>query len=138
MAGQPCKACLHPRAGEVKAAMLRLESERSIGKRFGLSRESLARHRPHVAESIRRQKKDADVHGVAILEDSHRKLTEIIERNLAAGDDPTAIKAIKERRETVAYQFPAKIRLSLEPSEADLSKRAVEYLEGLGYTVTAP
>ena len=50
--GRPCSICHHPALAEIDAALRGTQSRRQIAAAFGVGRDALRRHQPHVAPAI--------------------------------------------------------------------------------------
>ncbi len=135
-----CKACSHPERKAIDAALTAGSPERAIAGQFGLSRQSVNRHRAHISEAIAIARKErGNGHDMAqLVDDSHRRVNRIISRQMrmAGEGDGVAIKALKERRELLAFEFGSKIKLEVskaEPSDEEADRMALEWLKARGW-----
>jgi hypothetical protein len=102
--GQQCRCCAHPEAVEIDEAILNGGSLRYVGDRFGMSPQSVMRHKRHMAieamQAAARAAIEAEgVHAEGLVQSAanlRARALAILETAEKAGALETALKAIRE------------------------------------------
>jgi hypothetical protein len=100
MAG--CSVCTHPERDAIERALLDGETLRSIGDRFGLSKDAVSRHKPHIGTALVKAQEIKEVARADSLldqvKDLNRRALRILERAEERGDVRECCAAIRECR----------------------------------------
>jgi hypothetical protein len=144
-----CGACNHPERLAIGAMIIERVSERLIAKRFGIGQKTVNRHKAHIAPKI---EKAARVEGESLLSlvtearGAAREVLAVANRTLEQSADTLVsygssgpldmkLKAVDRLRGLAELEHGSKVKVTTEPSDEEMRKRAVEYLEALGYEV---
>jgi hypothetical protein len=104
---RPCSICTHPNREAIdKALVIERASLRDIARRFGATKDSLSRHRPHIATALTKAHEAAEVSRADTLLDRVKSLCErseglvtsaeeVLEDARKAKDGRTALDAIR-------------------------------------------
>jgi hypothetical protein len=101
-----CLSCQHEKRGEIDEALLANAPLRDVARRFGLSKDSVARHkRVHLPQAlIRAREAEAIAHGDDLLTQMNglnARTLKVLGQAEAAGDDRTFLAAVREARGNV-------------------------------------
>ena len=97
-----CKTCSHAKVAEINSALVRGVPVRDIARQYGLSKDTVYRHRKNcflrtLERAVESQETSNANEIKAQLQDIHQKTVNILNRNLEK-DDKAALSAIREAR----------------------------------------
>jgi hypothetical protein len=125
--GPVCKVCRHPDLGAIDGLIRARESLRVISDRFCLKYSTVQRH--SATHLTRGDVKARFVEGSKApdrIQDAHARLDRIIRNTMRLKDYEVAIKALKERREYLAYERPPVQKVELSEAVRKLTPEQVE------------
>ena len=98
-----CRICSNPQRAELEAAILRPGATlRAVARDFGVSSDSLQRHRPHMSMILDTARALREVENLGVLyrriKTQAERMRELAERAEAAGDFRAAVSAHGEAR----------------------------------------
>ena len=107
---QACKICTHAKHSEINDLLMRGEESLSaLARRFGVSEDSLSRHRAnHLVKAVvpvpepQEAKRDGDL--VGQVQDLQRKTLEILEQAEQVGNQRTMLLAVEQSRRNLELQ----------------------------------
>ena len=107
---QACKICTHRKHSEISDVLMRGEESLSaLARRFGVSEDSLSRHRAnHLVKAVvpvpepQEAKRDGDL--VGQVQDLQRKTLEILEQAEQVGNQRTMLLAVEQSRRNLELQ----------------------------------
>lgn len=127
-----CKSCRSPQREELDRALIAGEPLRSLEKRFGMAKTSIARHaRRHLTAALAAAAGRADAHGdelLARLGDIESRARRLARKAEASGKFSAAIAATRELLRLVELQ--GKIGGPLTPAPARQTTNYVLVFEG--------
>jgi hypothetical protein len=101
-----CKVCKHPDVEAINERLKRGEPDRAIASLTGIHRSSIQRHRQaHLQASVLATRFVEGSEAPDRILDAHARLDAVIARAQGV-DDELVLKALKERREYLAYEKP--------------------------------
>src|SRR5580692_9294778 len=105
-----CLVCKHPDSTAINEALAQKESLRTVADKFGVKYSTLRRHSvSHLRKPVLSARFAPGSPAPSRIEDAHSKLDRVIRRNMAKHSpegDEVVLKALKERREYLAYEKP--------------------------------
>jgi hypothetical protein len=131
-----CRVCDSPDVAAINDALARKESLRTVAAQFGLKYTTLRRHSvSHLRKPALAARFAPGSPAPSRIEDAHSKLDRVIRRNMALHSlpgDEMVLKALRERREYLAYEKPPVQRTKDEtPRQAWDSLRPEDKLQKL-------
>lgn len=102
---QPCKACAHPERDLMDECLVGGMSNREAGRRFGITKDSVARHRAnHVSSALQatvvEQTTQAAQSALARLEDLFSRVHRVLATAERDGKHSLVLQAAREMRQT--------------------------------------
>ncbi len=102
---QPCKACAHPERDLMDECLVSGMSNREAGRRFGITKDSVARHRAnHVSSALQatvvEQTTQAAQSALARLEDLFSRVHRVLATAERDGKHSLVLQAAREMRQT--------------------------------------
>jgi hypothetical protein len=157
---KPCSICFHPKVAKINAAIISGASYRDISGRYGTSKSTLERHRPHIAKALAKATKAAAKRDQAIVEKQetavaireavhagtlldrlfqvHRDTRDIFKEAREARDHTTALRAIArmEHQLELEARLLGELKDTAPPAPTiDLSRLSAEDLSSLEIVV---
>lgn len=97
-----CKTCRHPERAQIDAAIAAGETFVSIGQRFGLTHDSVRRHRPHLAAAVLQRLDGRPEAGARSaldrLEELYERVSRVLDRAESEGKAGITLAAARELR----------------------------------------